>query len=274
MYKMLTEVCLELNPTKNSCDKDVGSSKYNRHQTTATTLLSSSEVKEVISIMKSDFSIYREKMTCSKRLVLRERLELFHDLQQRLIKSIPGIAQIRSMHLILISSLVGILPLEFYINVPMHHSGGPQTFLEKEMNYSNYDHCDRDKSKSAKLLTWTAVELNMLQILFTKNLTANMFENAACMISRGSKKVDVFYFMPWYNDLTSKLTPDTIQLCFCLKLLESNTWNLEAFDGKNSYCFLSTDPNRNTIVNFFMDKHTILEYGHMVDILTLRKIYH
>ena len=80
MYKMLTEVCLELNPTKNSRDKDVGCGKYNRHQTAATTLLSSSEVKEVISIMKSDFSIYREKMTCSKRFVLRERLELFHEL--------------------------------------------------------------------------------------------------------------------------------------------------------------------------------------------------
>ena len=61
MYKMLTEVCLKLNPTKNSRDKDVGCGRYNRHQTTATTLLSSSEVKEVISIMKSDFSVYREK---------------------------------------------------------------------------------------------------------------------------------------------------------------------------------------------------------------------
>ena len=48
MYKMLTKVCLSLNSKKKSLDKDVGCGKYNRHQTTASTLMSRKQVKEAI----------------------------------------------------------------------------------------------------------------------------------------------------------------------------------------------------------------------------------
>jgi len=274
MYRMLTKVCLKLNPEKNSLDKDVGCGKYNRHQTTASTLLSRKEVKEAINVMKLNFKLYGERMIGQKRQGLRNKLQLFYDLQQVLITNIPGIAQMRSMHLILLSSLVGILPLEFYINVPMHHSEGPRKFLELEMDYNNYKHSQNDMSKIEKLLTWTTNELNELQHLFTKNLTANMFENAACMISRSKKKVDVFYFMPWYNDQTSELTSDAMQLCFRVKREGTNTWNLEAFDGKNTFCFLSTNSKKNTIVQFSTTNYEMLKHGHMVDKETLRRIFH
>ena len=142
------------------------------------------------------------------------------------------------------------------------------------MDYNNYKHDERDTSKIARLLSWTANELNELQGLFTKNLTANMFENAACMISRSSKKVDVFYFMPWYNDQTSELTSDAMQLCFRVKREETNTWNLEAFDGKNTFCFLSTNSKKNTVVQFSNNNNELLEDGGMVDKQTLRRIFH
>ena len=273
MYKMLTKVCLSVNKKQDKKNNvDVGGGKHNRHSPSSNTILKWKEINNATKLMKTTFITFGESMTCNKKLGLRDRLKLFCNLQQQL-KDIPGIGDFRSIHMILLSALVGILPLEFYLYVPMHYSGGPRSFLIQYMNYRNYKHCEEDKNTRDKLLTWTANELKELQSHFTKNLTANMFENAACMIGRKSMKKDVFYFLPWYNDVTSELTSDRIQLCFRLKQEESNTWNLEAFDGKNIYCFLSTDSKKSTIVKFSMKNHQIFEQGHMVDKEKLRRFF-
>ena len=185
---------------------------------------------------------------------------------------IPGIGDLRSIHLIVLSALVGILPLEFYIYVPMHYSAASKKFLDNEMDYQNYNHSIKDRNNQDKLLSWTANEMKELQLHFTKNFTPNMLENAACIISRTNAKKDVFYCLPWYDHTTNQLTAADIQLCFRLKREETNVWKLEAFDGKNTYCFLHSNNHSKNIIQYCTYGHDIVE-KKIVNKEQMRKLF-
>ena len=268
LYFHLASLCCSLRGKPQSV-KDVGSGEYNRHQPSSTTLFSECEVDKAVRCMKELYTIYDLKLKNVKTNKLRNTLQLFESLQNELIKKIVGLGSIRSMHLILLSSLVGILPLEYYVNVPMHLSGGPKTFLMEMMDYSNFKHSENDRTKKDKLLSWTVTELKVLQELFSKELTPNMFENVSCMIGRKSQKYDVFYYLPWYDLDKQVMIGDNIQLCFRVNGNKTGNWVLEAFDGNKVYCFLSSRNPEKNIVKFARDG----DNTHVVEVDRFKQIY-
>ena len=254
-------------------EKDVGSGNHNRHSPSSNSTLNAKDRKGILKFMISTYASFTEKMTSKKKTTFRDKLQLFADLQKLLSDRIPGIADVRSMHLIVLSALVGILPLEFYIYVPMHYSCAPKKFLDNEMDYQNYNHSKEDKTNQDKLLSWTANEMKELQLHFSKNFTPNMLENTACIISRTNAKKDVFYCLPWYDHTTNQLTAADIQLCFRLKREETrNVWKLEAFDGKNTYCFLHSNNDSKNIIQYCTYGHEIVE-KNIVNKEQMRKLF-
>jgi hypothetical protein len=272
LYFHLATLCCKLRE-KAEAVKDVGSGEYNRHQPSSTTLFTEGEINKAIMSMKQLYAMYELKLKDVKTNKLRNMLQLFDSLQKELISEIMGLGAMRSMHMILLSSLVGLLPLEYYVNVPMHMSGGPKTFLTEMMNYSSFKHSEKDTTKKDKLLAWTVTEIKVLQELFTKEFTPNMFENVSCMIGRKSQKYDVFYFLPWYDIDKKSMTCDNIQLCFRVNGKKTGNWVLEAFDGNNIYTFLSSrNPGKN-IVKFARDGFEIADKGHIVEVDRFKQIY-
>ena len=272
IYLTLASICQQLRST--AIDKDVGSGEFNRHQPSSNKLLSGLQIKQIISSMNWHYGLGAQKLcNVNSQSKLVEELRIFGDLQHELITLIPGIGSLRSIHMILLSSLIGILPLELYVNVPMHLSGGPKRFLIEEMGFNN---CKKDTSGNtlkARLLSWTSTEVSALQHLFTKEFTPNMFENAACMISRKKKKYDVYYYLPWYNYDSKTLTEDKMQLCFRVNGNRVNKWKLEAFDGKTVHCFInSNDPDKN-IIKYERSDSMIAENGHRIEINGMKKVY-
>ena len=268
LYVHLASLCCTLRGKPKSV-KDVGSGEYNRHQPSSTTLFTEKEVNNAVSIMKALYKIYKLKLKDVKTNKLRNTLQLFESLQNELMKKISGLGATRSMHLILLSLLVGILPLDYYVNVPMHLSGGPKNFLMEMMDYSNFKSSENNTAKKDMLLSWTVTELKLLQELFSKELTPNMFENVSCMIGRKSQKYDVFYYLPWYDLDTKLMLDDNIQLCFRVNGNKTGNWVLEAFDGNRVYCFLSSRNPEENIVKFARDG----DNRHVVEVDRFKQIY-
>ena len=72
-------------------------------------------------------------MENTKRNELSSKLQLHNDLKQIIVedkKNFKGIKDIRANHLKCLSSLLGLLPIDFYVNVPFHLEGGTGTFLK------------------------------------------------------------------------------------------------------------------------------------------------
>lgn len=183
-----------------------------------------------------DFSIRME--SC---VTMLERLSLVRELQSLIDKKIHGISQVRVQLLIQLLALCGLLPLNFYIDTPMHKSGGCKGYI---------DICDKSIDlRGKKLLEWNVREVESLQNTYGLDFTPAMFENLTCIIGRKAKdKKDVFYHLQWpmnsqRNNGKNQVTDVPVfQLVF---RYDSSKSSLVAFDGKNLVEFISERKKKN-----------------------------
>ena len=231
-YRKLSKECCILKQLNIDKSTDVGSGIYPRYQSSNNKVMSEITVNNHVDFLSFTFDLYRKRMQCLSKNKLREKFVLFDSLKEDIKNSVSGLGDIRSIHLIQLASLVGLIPLDYYVYVPMHMSGGPKTFLEDDMNIEKYL-CNLDGTNlSEKVVSWTIQEMDQLQKLFTTEYTPNMNENCSCIIARKSSKHDVFYYLPWYDHKIRKLLPNQLQLMFRINGRGKNDFVLEAYDGK------------------------------------------
>ena len=104
-------------------------------------------------------------------------------LSEKLIK-IVGIGPVRSSHIIQLSSLLGLIPIQMYVYLPIHRNyknGGPSKFVLNELGWSFKDISDHN------FLVLYEKELLHLQDLFNINFTSNMFENLSCILGQSKE---------------------------------------------------------------------------------------
>ena len=53
------------------------------------------------------------------------------------IEGIKGIGKIRGSHIIQLSALLGLIPLQLYTYLPMHNQGGTGKFLKEKFKWNN-----------------------------------------------------------------------------------------------------------------------------------------
>ena len=130
--------------------------------------------------------------------------------------NIPGMDQSNSNRMIELAALVGLLPLEYYIYLPIQ--------FDKYINENKY-----------------VEEIVMLQeSLFTKEYTPNIHQKVLSKIHNNVSINNTFYYFPWYQKKVKKLTKYNMQLCFRIQgLCCNNKLSLEAFDRRNNHTFIS-----------------------------------
>ena len=134
-------------------------------------------------------------------ILLREELE-----------QIPGIGPIRATHIIQLSALLGLIPIQLYTHILPNFKmkGGPMSFFREQMKWNEMN-----------IDTQYKEELKELQQLYSNNLTSNIFENTACIIGRKQQKYDVMYHFPVFeNGLSFSKAISNIQLVFRVKMVD------------------------------------------------------
>ena len=149
----------------------------------------------------------------------RSNNRLMLDLHQKLKNNIisdmnnfKGIGGVRANHLICLSSLLGLLPIEFYIKVPVHLDGGTgvctkQILKTEHSNLLNNKQKRRDYLQQ-KLSDWNTEIVKTYGVLFNKDIAPNIIENTLCIMGRGIPRVDVFYYLPYIQANTGMVVND------------------------------------------------------------------
>ena len=158
LYVELAEVCKRIRKKPES-QSDVGSGKYSRFQTTNNKVYNNNKVIVAISKMNCIFATYSKKMNDInniddiQEIKLKHKFSLYHDLMNEFISKnntnnncssqedqnqssniFKGFGVVCTNHLISLASLFGIIPIDFYINVPLHSNGGVGMFLRERFN--------------------------------------------------------------------------------------------------------------------------------------------
>ena len=157
-------------------------------------------------------------------------LQLVHVFADEFSKLIPGIGPIKSQMMVQLCALFGLVPLEYYTFIPMHLNGGPGKFMVNEMGW--------DKTSNKNLLEWNVQIVTEMQTLYNKEFTYNMFENAACEISRRSPPNDLHFSIPSImedpnqkNCAFLNYTNKRLQFFFRVNGNRSNNWRLQMYAG-------------------------------------------
>ena len=132
--------------------------------------------------MQHAFLISKKTMKRTTSTDMLQKLKIVQSLKED-CKVIKGIGDVRSTTMINFASLLGILPLDYYVYIPMHLTGGPGKFLKNEMSWDLVVSSIPGGTISEKLCEWTNRELKEMQELFTSELFPNMYENGSCIIS-------------------------------------------------------------------------------------------
>ena len=145
-------------------------------------------------------------------------------------QDIPGIGPLRGQMMVQLFALFGLVPLQYYTFIPMHLKGGPGTFMEEEMRW--------DKLSGKNLFEWNAGIVNEMQALYNKEFTYNMFENAACEISRNDVRDDLYFAIPTVSDdgtskprLNLDFKSRRMQFNFRVDGNRCNNWILQMYAG-------------------------------------------
>ena len=257
LYYELTELCKYLRK-KTDATADLGSGQHPRFQTTNNKPYTKEEVILNISGMNTLFARYRQLMLDKDHCDLLGKLSLYNSLVKEIDgdrKLYKGLGTVRINHLISLASLLGVLPLDFYINLPVHTSGGPGTYVydnilpnmnvKKKDDNDSLSECDEETTEKV-LLNWTVTTMSILQRSFSVNFTPNMLENSLCIISRSKKTtknkvniLDPFYYLPYIHIRSKRLIfGKRIQLFFrikCKTTKRSPIPIIEVNNGKDIY---------------------------------------
>ena len=254
LYTRLVNVCNKLNNTPKRTS-DTGSGRHPRFQTTDNKIYSDEEVLIMIDVMNTIFAHYTKIMNelnlsrsdrtdYLKKFFLystllqefdnpsKTKLDIQYKIEPFLFK---GLSTIRINHLIGFASLIGILPIDYYVCTPIHSHGGVGNFIQ--------DVIPKGSSQQNKdLLQWNATMINNLQNIFSCKFTPNMFENLLCIISRKRSRFDIYYLLPTLNkDTGNIIVGEKIQLFFRINGHDKGMWNVEVFNGKYVSTLLSTE---------------------------------
>ena len=280
LYKRLVIECCNVRNIKFSAHlSDIGHGMYPRHQPSNQKIYSEEEVTTHVEKLNSILSKYRKLMllTTSNTSDSKSYYQLFQNLHNDISKTLPGFGALRSMHLIHLCSLIGLIQLEFYIFTPMHNKGGPGEYLYNYLNFKEeLDHHEGSNIKDC-LINWTCSEMRELQKHFTEQYTPNMNENVACIIGRSIPKHDIFYFLPRYDNNTNKFTENNIQLMFRINGYRSNQWTLEVNNGNDTTVKLHSqhmDQNGGSIITYsrLLDGR-LIDTNHPVNMNIMKEIF-
>jgi hypothetical protein len=247
LYYRLVHKCRVLK-NNTSLKIDVGSGVYPSHQELGNKVFTDTIVLELIQKMDQLFTEYTNLLQVKKRYSLKHSMDVFTSLKIKLINSISGIDDMSSTYMISLSSLLGLLPLDFYTSPPTHLFGSENIFWKEEMNLQKLYHKSDGSLVHQKVSEWTSNTLTTLQQHFTSEFTLNMLHSAASIISSQANKKDVIFSLPWFNKSKNTMLPDRMQLCFRIKGYRKNDWHLEVFDGtRHSIVFSKSLPQLNKI---------------------------
>ena len=207
---------------------DVGSGIHPRFVISVTKLMQKEEldetVQQILDLCNKFSTEFRQNLPDS---------EILHRVNYFATKctEIRGIGPLRGQMMVQLCALFGLVPLQFYTYLPIHLNGGPGGFMTNEMGWT-------DEGRKSNLLQWNTDILNELQALYNKEFTYNMFENAACEISRATSPNDLCYKIPSvtkYDEKTSRFRLDfetsRLQFFFRVDGNRNNNWKLQMFGG-------------------------------------------
>ena len=270
LYYNLAKQCKLLKDSQ--LDKDVGCGKFARFSPSDTKTYNETEVIQNCNSLNrilGDASTDFQQLSSSRKISPLDCFECFERLKNKLIK-FSGIGNVKASHLIQLSSLLGIIPLQFYAYLPAHADGGTGKFFENEFGY-NYG-----RNTSAMFQQYSK-DFASLQDLYGLNFTSNMFENMACILGRGRVAKDVYYYLPWVMR-DSEYKPclcqvPEIQLTFRLKVQDITNISLQCkSNGPESTVlrssFKKSVPSINIIKYNKVKKNGVLmlsEEGHAID---------
>ena len=226
---------------------DVGSGMHPRFTVSTTKPFSTDKVEEYVEMLLLLCNEMNDRMKGSKTDL--ESLHLVQYFTTR-CQEIPGIGPLKGQMMIQLCALFGLVPLEYYTFLPIHLNGGPRTFMMEEMGW--------DRHEDKNLLEWNVKIVSEMQLLYNKEFTYNMFENAACEISRLQPPDDLSFAIPSVSEDTiekNKLSLDfesrRLQFYFRVDGNRNNNWRLQMFaGGKNK---INVFPPRNGKGPFVME---------------------
>ena len=269
LYEELCQVCIKLknNVKEHVKMSDVGSGENPRFQTTNNKIYNKEEIMDNISKMNDLFGYSTKKLYNINKSNNRLMLELHRRLKDSIISDsnfFVGIGGVRANHLICLSSLLGLLPIEFYVNVPVHFDGGTGVCTRRILNIerSNLTRKER-KEHSQDLADWNTEITKSFGVLFNRDVTPNMIENTLCIMGRGIPRVDIFYCLPYIELITGKAVNDgkKIQLCFRVNGNRSNDWNIECNTGQNIHTLFSNSHKELNRIQFVRDDNGNILFG-------------
>ena len=236
--------------------KMVSSSRHSHHQSDNLTRYTEEEVFQYIHFLNKTFAKFSSSMKNIRKQLTIERFQLFNQLKSSIIHELPGFDESRATDMILVSSLVGLLPLDYYINLPMHLFQANGQFMSREMNWN---------TSSGDIMMWSLSTIKCLQTHFTNKLTPNMFERATNILGRSdeSQQYDIHFYFPWYNSVSNQFTAPKMQFYFRMNGLCNNDWKLEVFNGSAIVTLQSSQYS--VIVYSKNPNNMIANRSHLVD---------
>ena len=178
--------------------------------------LNESEVIVCSNYLNVLFHEYTTKVDMSSKNTMSDIFRYSNELKNDISNNIQGMDHDKSSIMVELAALVGLLPLEYYIYMPIHFK----------------DNKDIDKYVE---------EIEMLQCLFTKEYTPNIHRKIITTQGNNPNIKNRLYYLPWYQMKEKKLTKYDMQLCFRIQGLRlDKKFTLSAFDGINNHIFSIT----------------------------------
>ena len=267
LYHALAKMCKDIRSSAK--DVDVGCAANPRFSPTNNSLFSEHEVNKYCnglgvlceSARDSMISLKSSQTTINGK---RERISIVSSLLDQ-FSNINGIANVRGGMMLAIFSITHILPLSFYIYLPLHFYGGPGVFLQENM-------CLKKRS-GADLETLNSEILDELCGTFNQNVTSAIIEQTMCASARSRLRLDFYYFLPRYVDgniatcgryhIDGKIQHRNKQLqCFFLINGYGNcNWTLEMFDGSKKHIVFCDNAYKPNCVLSWDRRNKFLKYN-------------
>lgn len=231
VYHEVAQKCMELKRDHpfvktNTSFKDVGAGSKPRFQSSGNQLLSSTQLNKVITIIEILFHKFSIAMATLKKKDTYKKLELNIQLANEIIKVVPGLREVRTMHLIQFASLLNVIPIDFYVYTPLHNKGGTGAFIASIANTIKKKPSKTKPTNKLELLQYNVLEVSKIQKVFSEDITPAMLENACCMISRQKEVNDLYYYLPFFKGGNNILY--RFQILFRVIGHRKSSWMIEA----------------------------------------------
>lgn len=240
LYTLLVNTCRKMKD--NESTKDVAHGIFQRYSPTNIAVFEEEKIIEKFvkfirkAIDKANSAM--RKVSSKEKHVdgILKRLQIVQDFLN-VLQQINSIGPVRSMHMMQLLSLIGLLDLSFYVYTPLHMSGGPAKFLVNELGKEN-------NMSEQEVLAYNAVLLQDCRQTFNNEARSDVLEQTFCYSSRGVLKQDCFLkgikisaaegssFIEDQSKLKRVVfQKEKFQNFFRIKGEKKFQWNLQMFNG-------------------------------------------